>query len=255
MIDFFKVTIFIPLYNLLVLITSVLPGADLGLAIIILTILIKLVIFPLYATSVKTQLKMKLIEPRLREIKEKYKKDIPEQSRQIMEIYQKEKIKPFSGILVMFIQLPIIISLYYVFKDSLTIRSDILYSFITVTEQINTTFLGLIDLTANKNIYLAILTGVTLYIQVRISLSAQKKGLLAKTNKADKKGPNFAEDFAKSMDLQMRYVMPVMTSVFSFTLPAAIAVYWITSNIFSAIYEYFVISKIRQEGASKTPLE
>lgn len=244
MITFFKITVFIPLYNLLIFITSVIPGGDLGLSIIILTLLVKLVIFPLYATSVKTQLKMKAIEPKLREIKERYKKDLPEQSRQIMEVYKQENVKPFSGILVMFIQIPIIISLFYVFKDSLAIKPDLLYSFIKAPELVNKVFLGLVDLSTSKNIILALLTALTLYLQVNISLGFKKK---AETiNKKDKtKDSSFGTDLAKSMDLQMRYFMPVMTGVIAYTLPSAIAIYWITSNIFSAIYEYLVIRKIK----------
>lgn len=246
MITFFKITVFVPLYNLLIFITSVVPGGDLGLSIIGLTILVKFIIFPLYATSVKTQLKMKTIEPRIREIKEKYKKDLPEQSRQIMEVYKQEKVKPFSGILVMFIQIPIIISLFYVFKDSLTIKPDLLYSFVQVPDVINKTFLGLIDLSASRNFVLAFLTGLSLYVQVNLSLGFKKKALKDNPeSKNVKKGANFGEDLAKSMDLQMRYFMPVMTAVISFTLPSAIGLYWVTSNIFSAFYEYLVIRKIK----------
>lgn len=244
MITFFKITVFVPLYNLLIFITSIIPGGDLGLSIIILTLLVKLLIFPLYATSVKTQLKMKAIEPKLREIKERYKKDLPEQSRQIMEIYKQENVRPFSGILVMFIQIPIIISLFYVFKDSLAIRPDLLYGFISAPETINKVFLGLIDLSSGKNIILALLTAITLYLQVNISLGFKKKSeTLVKKDKINDHG--FGKDLAKSMDLQMRYFMPVMTGIISYTLPSAIAVYWITSNIFSAIYEYLVIRKIK----------
>lgn len=244
MIGFFKVILFIPLYNLLIFITSIIPGGDLGLAIIILTILVKLVIFPLYTKSVRTQIKMKAIEPKLKEIKEKYKDNLPEQSRQTMEIYRQEKINPFSTIIVLLIQIPIIISLFYVFQDSFTIHQDLIYSFITTPNQINTNFFGWFDLTANKNIILSVLTGLTQYLQVRFSLPSSPK-------KANKPGESFKDDLMRSMDLQMRYFMPLLTIIIAFTLPSAIALYWITSNSFSAIYEFLVVKKIKKESETK----
>jgi YidC/Oxa1 family membrane protein insertase len=244
MINFFKITLFVPLYNLLILITSILPGADLGLAIIILTILVKIVIFPLYKTSVMTQIKMKAVEPKIKEIKEKYKTNVTEQSRLLMELYKQEKINPLSSFIVLFIQIPIIISLFYVFKGSFVIQKDLIYSFVAIPQHINTVFLGLINLTAGHNYVLAFLTGVTQYLQVQLSLPKRAK------NETKSKGPSLGEDLAKSMDLQMRYVMPVLTAFIAFTLPAAISLYWVTSNVFSSIYEVVVIKKIKERDAS-----
>lgn len=241
MIGFFKIILFIPLYNLLIFITAIIPGGDLGLAIIILTLLVKLVIFPLYTKSVRTQIKLKSVEAKLKEIKEKYKDNLPEQSRQTMEIYRQEKINPFSTVIVLFIQIPIIISLFYVFRDSFTIHTEILYSFITAPLQINTNFLGWFDLTASRNVILAALTGITQYLQVRYSLPPSPA-------KDKKIGESFKEDLMRSMDLQMRYFMPLITTFIAFTLPSAIALYWITSNSFSAIYELMVIKKIKREA-------
>lgn len=244
MINFFKITLFVPLYNLLIWLTSVLPGADLGLAIILLTILVKIVIFPLYTASVRTQIKIKSIEGKLKEIKEKYKTDQVEQSRQIMEIYKQEKINPLSSFLVILIQIPVVISLFYVFKDSFVVQKDLVYSFLSIPAQLNHNFLGFIDLTQSHNYIFAFLTGVTLYWQVNLSMPKKDKKVINKDNK----NPNFSDDLMKSMDLQMRYVMPVLTAIIAFTLPTALSLYWITSNTFSAIYEALVIKKIRAES-------
>lgn len=243
MINFFKITIFVPLYNLLVWLTAVIPGADLGLAIILLTILVKVIIFPLYSTSVRTQIKMKAVEGEIKEIKEKNKDNLPEQSRLTMELYRREKINPFSSFLVLFIQIPIIISLFYVFQESFTIQKDILYSFVSAPSHINTLFLGFINLTLNHNYILAFLTGATQYLQVTLSLPKREK------TKGPNKEVSFGQDLAKSMDFQMRYAMPIMTAVIAFTLPAAISLYWVTSNTFSAIYEVVVIKKIKDQDA------
>ncbi|MFA6253769.1 MAG: YidC/Oxa1 family membrane protein insertase [Candidatus Paceibacterota bacterium] len=245
MISFFKIILFVPLYNLLIFLTTIIPGGDLGLAIIILTILVKLVIFPLYTKSVRTQIKMKAIEPKLKEIKEKYKKDLPEQSRRTMEIYKQERINPFSTILVLLIQIPIIIALYYVFRsisDPSANWHDLIYPFITApSAPINTVFLGWFDLALNKNVILSVLTGLTQYLQVKLSLPVQPK-------KNNKLGESFKDDLMRSMDLQMRYFMPLITVFIAFTLPSAIALYWVTSNSFSTIYEFVVIRKIKKES-------
>lgn len=242
MIYFFKVTLFIPLYNLLVFLTTIIPGGDLGLAIITLTILVKLVIFPLYTKSVRTQIKMKSIEPKIKEIKEKFKNNLPEQSRLTMELYRQEKINPFSTIIVLLIQIPIIICLYYVFQSSFNLHRDLIYSFITAPVQLNTNFLGWFNLTANKNIVLAILTGLSQYIQTRLTLPSKSQ------ETRNKPAETFKDDLARSMDMQMRYFMPLLTAIIAFTLPSAIALYWVTSNSFSAIYEFFVIKKIKKEA-------
>lgn len=244
MIGFFKIILFIPLYNLLIFLTSIIPGGDLGLAVIILTILVKIIIFPLYTKSIKTQIKMKLIEPKLKEINEKYKNDLPEQSRQTIALYKQEKINPFSTILVVLVQIPIIISLFYVFRDSFNLHQELVYQFISLPDQINTNFLGWIDLTTNKNIALSLLTGLSQYWQVKFSLPS-----LSKNSKTQNKNPSFKDDLMRSMDLQMRYFMPLLTVFIAFTFPAVIALYFVTSNSFSIVYEILVIKKIR----NKTP--
>ncbi|OJI08647.1 MAG: hypothetical protein COV08_03690 [Candidatus Vogelbacteria bacterium CG10_big_fil_rev_8_21_14_0_10_49_38] len=241
MIEFFKITLFIPLYNLLLFITNTMPHGDLGLAIIILTILIKIVIFPLYAKSIYTQIKLKSVESKLKEIKEKYKKDLNEQSRKIMEVYRQEKINPLSGFLVLFIQLPVIITLFYVFKDSFVLRPDLIYEFTPTPEKISTNFFGLVDLTLNHNYIFAVLAGSAQYLQTKLSLPPRKR----KDENKSANPKSFSEDLARSMDLQMRYMMPVLMVFVAFSFPVAISFYWITSSLFSAIYETFLIKKLR----------
>ncbi|MFA5736673.1 MAG: YidC/Oxa1 family membrane protein insertase [Candidatus Paceibacterota bacterium] len=228
----FKTLLFNPLYNILIIIINLIPGGDIGLAIIILTILIKLLILPIYIKSIRTQVKMKEIEPKLKEVKRKYEKDLPEQSKQIMELYKENKVNPFSSFLVLLIQLPIILALFYVFRDSLVVHQDIIYSFVSIPEKINPQFLGLIDISMNKNVVLAILTGLTQFIQVQLTMPKPKN---KKISPQSKEQPTFGGDFARSMDIQVRYVMPFIISFIAWQLPAAISLYWITSNIFHLV--------------------
>lgn len=224
----FKTLLFNPLYNILIVIINLIPGGDVGLAIIILTISIKLLILPIYLKSIRTQVKMKEIEPKIKEIKRKYEQDLPEQSKRIMELYKESKINPFSSFLVLFIQLPIILTLFYVFRDSLVVNQEIIYSFIPVPGKINSQFLGLINISMNKNMVLAVLTGLTQFIQVQLTIPKPK-------GPQKKEMPSLGGDFARSMDIQIRYVMPLLIIFIAWQLPAAISLYWITSNIFHLI--------------------
>lgn len=242
----FKTFLFNPLYNVLILIINSVPGADVGLAIVILTILIKLVILPIYTKSIRTQVKMKEIEPRLKEIKKKYEKDLPEQSRLIMEVYKENKINPFSSFLVLLIQMPIIIALYYVFRDSLVVHPDIIYPFINVPPNLSLQFLSLIDISQSHNLILAFLTGFTQFLQVQLTTPKASK-LGSKETEA-----SFQQDFAKSMDIQIRYVMPLIIAVVAWQLPAAISLYWITSNLFHLFFGLRIKKeKLGQPGLKK----
>lgn len=235
----FNTILFNPLYNALVLITDVLPGNDIGLAIVILTIIVKIILFPLYHQSTKTQSKIKLIEPKLKELKEKYNEDKQEQAKQIMELYREHGINPFSSIFLLIIQLPIVLALFSVFFRGFELNLDILYSFVPEPAAINTELLGLVDI-AEKSIILALLVGISQFIQMRLALPP-----LPKPDKKSKQ-PSFKDDFARSMNLQMRYVMPVVIIFIASTFPAAIAVYWLTSNLFAIGHELIVKRKVTE---------
>lgn len=240
-----KTIFFTPLYNALIFILNTIPGADIGIAIIILTLIVKIIIFPLYTKSIRTQIKMKEIEPEIKKIKEKYKDNNLEQTRQIMELYKANKVNPFTSLLVVIIQIPIILSLFYVFKDSFNIHSELIYSFISTPTQINPYFLNIIDIT-KSNWILAFLTGITQFIQVNLTLP--------KPDRQKNESGTFKGDLARSMDIQMRYVMPIIIIVISLSLPSAVAIYWVTSNIITLAYEVFVRRKIKASGGKLKPV-
>jgi YidC/Oxa1 family membrane protein insertase len=236
---FFELFFFQPLYNTLVYLTSIVPFQDVGIAIITLTVIVKLILFPLYQKSLKTQAKIKLLEPKIKEIKEKYKDKREEQARLTMELYKTENINPFAGFLVILIQLPIILALFFVFRETVSAHPDLLYNFVTLPEVYRIEFLGLIDMTS-RSILLAVLAGVTQFFQMKLALPptpARRKGAQ----------PDFKSDLARSMNLQMRYVMPVMIGFFALTFPAALALYWTTSNVFAIGQELFVRKQMKKE--------
>ena len=228
-----------PLYNTLTFLIGFLPGHNVGVAIILLTIIVRGALFPLTGKSIRAQKAMKELEPELKRIKEKYKDDKQEQAKKTMELYQEKGVTPFSGCLPLFIQIPIIIGLYMVFKGLTSIDTTTLYSFVTYSGGHNMHFL-FFDLAA-KSVVLAACAGITQYFQTDLSLGRQKKEVTKNTPTV--KNASFQEDFAKSMQVQMRYVLPVMISFIAFNTSAAVALYWTVSNILSITQELFIRNK------------
>ena len=226
--SFFSVTLYQPLYNGLVFLMDVLPFADVGVVVILFTIIIKLILFPLSKKAVTTQLRMRQLTPELEEIKNKYKDNKQEQAKRTMEIYKENGINPFSSIILIFIQLPIIFALYYVFLRSglPNINMDLLYSFIPVPENVSMLFLGIINI-AEKSWFLAIAAAITNFFQIRFSMP---KYVPKKRKKGE--APSFKDDLAKSMNIQMRYIFPVVVLFIAYSISGAIALYWTTSNLF-----------------------
>lgn len=239
MIEFFNTFFYEPLYNGLVFLISVMPWADVGLAVIALTLLVKIIILPLSHKSVASQAKMRSIEPEMKRVKEQHK-DKQEQARQVMDLYKKHGVNPFSGCFLMLVQLPIIFALYWVFFKGLAnnIDTTLLYSFVIAPEQINMRFMGLIDM-SQKNIILAALAGVSQYFQMKLSMPP-----IPKDDGEKKKGDtSFKDEFAKNMNLQMRYMLPGIVFFVAHSISSAVALYWLVSNLFSIGHELIVKRK------------
>lgn len=232
--SFFNTTIFQPLYNGLIILMHTLPFADVGVIIIIFTSIIKLILLPLSIKASKAQLQMKSIEKDLALIKEKHKDNKEEQSKKTIEYYKEKGINPFAGFFILIVQLPIIIGLYQIFlKSGLPkINEALLYSFVSPILSVNMMFLGILDVSA-KSITLAILAGITTYIQLHLA-SAQSSASTATGMQAD---------IAKMMTTQMKYVFPVIVTFISYSISGALALYWITSNLFAIGQEIYIKNK------------
>jgi len=229
---------FDPLYNSLVFLFQVFPWADAGIVVIILTILVRLVLFPLSRKAVVTQVKMAEIGPELNAIKEKYKGNSEEQARKTLALYKEKGVNPFSGILVIIIQIPIILALYQIFLHFPVVNASLLYSFVSVPENINTTFLGLVDVSA-KSAVIALLAAASTYFQFLASMKGQKES----------QGTSFGDNLTRSMQKQMKYFFPVLVFFISYNISGVIALYWLTTNLFSIAQELFVKRKIKPLAA------
>ena len=228
-----------PLYNALLVCISIIPGGDVGLAVILLTVLVKLVLFPLTQKSINAQLKMKGIETQVNEIKQNVT-DKKEQSKQIFALYKENNVNPFSSCLLVFIQMPIIIALYMVFIHGFDSMPVAPYSFVHAPAVFNLSFFGLFDL-AKKNIYLAVIAGITQFFQ----------GYLAQGRQSKPTGTDMQSEFARSMQTQMVYVLPLMIVFIAYKVSAAVALYWITSNIFTIGQELYTRRQIAKSVAKK----
>ncbi len=231
-------TIFVePLYNLLVFLVNVVPWHDVGIAIIVLTLLVKFVLAPLHAKAIRGQFEMKKLEPKLREIKKQYP-DKQVQAAKTFELYKEHKISPLAGCLPILIQLPIILALYRVFLGGFSFDTMPLYSFIQEPQTIKLTFLGLLDLT-QKSIIFAAIAGITQYLQVHFS--AQR------TPVPDPNDNSMSANMNKMMSKQMKYFLPVFVAIISYQISAAIALYWSVNNIFTTIQEYLIHKKMTKK--------
>ncbi len=238
--SFFKTVFYQPLYNGLIYLMDTLPFFDAGVIVILFTIIVKLIMFPLSIKATKAQIEMKEIEKDLQKIKEQYP-DKQIQTQKTIELYKEKNINPFAGFLVLLIQLPIIIALYQIFlKSGLpTINIDLLYSFVSAPLSIKMNFLGLIDI-AGKSIILALCAGVSTYFQIAYATPVTNKDGDVKSK------PSMQDDVMKMMQTQMKYVFPVLVTFISWSVSAAVSIYWITSNLFTIGQELYIRKHIRK---------
>ncbi len=238
--------IFLPLYNGLVGLMDLIPGIDVGVAVIIFTCIIKLILFPLSKSALLTQVRMKEVEPEANKIKAQYASDKQTQALKVMELYKSKKIKPFSSILLLIIQLPILIALISVFYKIIpTIQPDLLYSFIDLPV-VKPTLLGL-DLT-QKSLILALITGVIQYFQLHYSVAAKQQKVMTENTLRNGGKLDTANQLANSMNSQMKYLLPIVAFVSVYWIipasfpqaAAVIAIYWSVSSLFTLGQELYI---------------
>jgi YidC/Oxa1 family membrane protein insertase len=215
-----------PLLNILVFFYNTIAFHDLGVAIILLTLFIRLLLFPFFHKSTRQQRIMQKIQPRIKEIQKLHKEDKVKQTEALMALYAEHGANPFSSILFLIIQLPILIALYRLFLHGLRPEAlGELYSFIARPLQISETFLGLINLNG-KSILLVVLAAIVQYFQGKIMLP--------------KREPGAPQDPQEAIGRNMVLVGPILTLVILWKLPAAVGLYWVTTSVISIIQQIIV---------------
>lgn len=244
-ISIYNTIFYEPLLNGFVFLVGFMPAYDAGLAVIGLTLVVKFILFPLSHIGSVNQLKMRYAQKEISAAKEKIK-DKAEQAREIMRIYKAHGLNPFSGCLLVLVQIPILIALWSVFWKGLQSPAGNLYSFIQAPEQIGMNFLGLINL-QEPNIFLGVAAGLAQFFQMRL-LNAQ---ISEAAKMPEEKKKSFEEDFGRIMSLQMTYMLPFFIFFASLKFSAAVPLYWLTMTIFAIIHENWVKRKIEHDYARK----
>lgn len=222
-----------PIYNFLLFLINVMPGKNLGLAIILLTLIIRSLLFGPSHKAMKQQKKVAEIQPKLNKIREKYKNDQQKLAEETMKVWKENKVNPMGSCLPLLIQFPILIALFYVIQDGLNPdKTYLLYSFMQgfQFQDIQTMFLNVLPLTQKNAYVLPAIIGGLQFVQLKLSLSNNNKN----------KDKNEKKSETEAMQNMMIYFMPAMIAVFTASLPAGVGLYWGTSTLFGIIQQIFV---------------
>ena len=234
--------IYRPILNLLIFFYNILPGHDMGVVIIVITLIIRLILAPSMQKSLKGQRAMNELQPKLNEIREKYKNDKEAQAKATMQLYKDQKINPLASCLPVLIQLPILIGLYQALRLALG-HGDIagLYSYIHKPTSISPYFLHLVDLsrTAYNNGHWYILALIFGFLAGAAQFW-QSKMMLPKTANQD--------PTARVMAMQTTYVLPLLSVFISLRLPAGLPLYWIITTLFAVGQQYYIMRQAQPQA-------
>lgn len=207
-----------PLNNTLVFLYSYITLQDLGIAIILLTFIIRLILFPLFYKSFRSQAILQKLQPEIEKIQQLHKHDREKQALAMMELYKNHKVNPLSGFLIILIQLPVLIALYQLF---LNLPSDL-----------NATFLNFINL-KEANLVIVFLAAALQYLQGKLSLPQVR--------------PEQQNQASFKMAKNMVFLGPILTVVFLYTLPSAVGLYWLATTVFSIFQQIYINKSLKKD--------
>lgn len=234
MIYLYQLIFYRPILNILVYFYQTIAGHDFGVAIILATLLIRLILYPLFHKSAKHQMALQRLQPKIKKIQELHKNDKQKQTEALMALYKEHGVNPFLSIILLVIQLPILIALYRIILSGLGtggIGSG-LYSFVPAPAAINALFLGILNL-KQRSIVLVVLAALSQYFQSRLAIyHAPDAGPLSPVER---------------MARQMTFIGPLITLVVFYNLPAAVGLYWLVSSLFSILQQLIVNKHLRDK--------
>jgi YidC/Oxa1 family membrane protein insertase len=231
-----------PILNVLVWLYNTVPGNDFGIAIILLTVIVKVVLYPFTMAQIKQQRALQLIQPKVDEIRQRLKDDKEAQAKELMELYKRDKVNPAASCLPLVIQLPIFIGLYRALRDGLSSQGlNLLYPFVANPGTLNTMLFGVVDL-SKPNIVLAVLAGAVQFWQ---SWQMMRKPSPTTPPPAEVATSEGAQDetMASAMNKQMMYVMPIVTIFIGISLPGGLTLYWLTMSLLTVAQQAFFLKK------------
>lgn len=238
MIEFFQTVFYQPIFNLLIFLYNIIPGSDLAVAIILLTIIIKLILLPLSKQSIKSQKSLQELQPKIEEIKKQHKDDREKMGQEMMKLYKEHKVNPLSSCLPLLLQLPFLIAVFHVFRNGFTEETlQLVYSFIATPEEVT----SIIQL-SSPNWYLAFMAGAAQYIQVKMMMA----------DKPQMQGPGTQdESMAAIINKQMMYFMPLITVFIGLTLPGGVALYILVVTLLTALQQKLLFGKKKEQSTEE----
>jgi YidC/Oxa1 family membrane protein insertase len=238
MSQLFHTIIYQPIWNALIFLCNIIPSHDLGVAIILLTILIRVILYPLAKKQIESQKKMQELQPEIKRLQEKHKNDKEKQGRALMDFYKEKKINPASGCLPLIVQIVFIIALYRALVAGINFSEcKDLYSFVACPSAIKTGFLGILDL-AKPSLVLAVLTAAAQYFQTKMMMPG------ASGQTTDGK-----TDFSQAMSKQMLYLGPLLTLFIGAKFPAGLPLYWLVMTVFMIVQQWWM-TRAQEETAN-----
>ena len=240
--EFFHAILYRPLYNLLIALVALMPGNDMGLAIICITIIIRLVLHPFSISALRSQRAIQRMQPKLRELKEKYKDDQKGFGTASMAMYKENKVNPASSCLPLLLQLPILLALYWVLRAGITgVDQTLLYHFIPVPAHVSAIAFGFLDLQKSSWV-IAVLAGAAQYFQAKM-IQVPAPSIKTEGSKD--------EAMMSAMNKQMLYLMPVMTIFIGWSLPAGLTIYWFLATLLTIAQQWYIFRQLDREEAAK----
>lgn len=264
-IGLFNTLFTVPITNILIAFYQLLAALSVpyatGFAVILMTVFIRLLLYPLMSAQIKSSKKMQEVAPKLSAIKDKFKNDKTRQQQEMMKMYKENNINPASGCLPVLIQFPIMIALYHSLMeivklnsaDAITKLNDSLYfSFLYITDSWDPTFFGISLAQSPSSLFEStpliilapLITGLLQFLLSKMMMPATP----IKKNK---------DDFQSAIMTQSMFIFPLMIGWFSFSLPFGLTLYWNTFTIFGILQQYLLagtggltpwIQKIKQNG-------
>lgn len=235
--NLFRTVFYQPIYNTLILFIKIAPARDLGFAIILLTLVIRLILLVPSQRAIVSQRKMQELQPRLEAIKKKYAGNQEKIAQETLQVWKENKVNPFGSCLPIVIQFPILIALFYVIRNGLNPdNSYLLYGSLKDVDlsNIHTNFLGILELTKINTFVLPLLVGVLQFVQMKLTMMKKKK--------TDEKPASGKGSEMETVNKTMVYMMPVMIALFTISVPAGVGLYWGVSTVF-AIGQQLVANK------------
>lgn len=235
-----------PIYNALIFIVSNVPGYNLGIAIILLTILLRLILFIPSQRGLESQRKLQDLQPRIKKLQEKYKDNQQKIASETFALYKQYKVNPFGSCLPLVIQLPILIGLFYVIQTGLNPDNvHLLYAPLQGFDLslIDSNFFGLLNLQMREVFVLPLIVAALQFVQMKLALAKNKKPAQEKSKKVEKKGIQAGAEMQKASEM-MVYILPVMIALFTASVPSGVGLYWGTSTTFGILQQLYVNSKV-----------